>query len=208
MKTNRGFVVSCVLLFASVGCFFSFFSPKGNSRFKWELIWGNFAARFKPDDHTGFTALITHESIPLCKAPYSKTVYPELYSSPLLSILLSPKAWQEDTGVCSPPAMLKHHIHRPQHQCGATSCWLGTCGCLLLATGACWDPPPPTQRTCPRHHLLWSLSSLFLSQSESKDEEICRLASPNTLPLCIWNSSFSLNNILYEPREGVHLPFI
>lgn len=92
MKTNRGFVVSCVLLFASVGCFFSFFSPKGNSRFKWELIWGNFAARFKPDDHTGFTALITHESIPLCKAPYSKTVYPELYSSPLLSILAVPKS--------------------------------------------------------------------------------------------------------------------
>lgn len=26
--------------------------------------------------------------------------------------------------------------------------------------------------------------------------------SPNTLPLCIWNSSFSLNNILREPREG------
>ena len=48
----------------------------------------------------------------------------------------------------------------------------------------------------------------FLSQYESKYEEISRLASPNTLPLCIWNSSFSLNNILYEPCEGVHLHFI
>lgn len=32
--------------------------------------------------------------------------------------------------------------------------------------------------------------------------------SPNTLPLCIWSSSFSLNNILHDPREGALLRFI
>lgn len=202
----------CFLCFVVRFCwviFLFFFSPKGNSRFKWELIWGNLTARLKPEDHTGFAALITHESILLCKTPYSKTVYLELYASPLLSILAVPKSLPRGHSCVQPSCDAEAPHPSPSasrwgHKLLAGHMWVPALShwCLLGPSTA------HTERACPSHHLLWSLPSLFLNQSESKDEEICRLASPNTLPLCIWNSSFSLNNILYEPREGMHLPFI
>lgn len=194
MKTNWG--IFLLLLF---------FPKEVIPEFKWELIWGNLAAGFKADDHMGFTVLITSEPIYLCKAPYSK-YFPLSFiykAPPLLKVLSLPQNWQGEGHSpasaflgCWSTVCIAFHVSLGQ-QLAAGHAWVpASSQWCLLGPSTAHTPFLWTWRTCPSHCLLWSFPSLFLSQSESKYEEISRLVSPNTLPLCIWNSSFSLNNIL------------